>query len=163
MRKNFPFFFVLYFFISLFCATHTHTHTHAAEQSSGDLPSRQSLSSGKERYYLGTGAKLSHYVLHYDLIHLRKKLLTDNRDPFSQSLREKMSRGGRQIGGVIYLNNLQIRAKIYKSINKYTSIFIKYISINIINYTLFRLLFYFLSNQTYVHIISPLLSVNYNK
>jgi len=48
---------------------------------------------GKERYYPGTGAKLSHYVLHYDLIHLRKKFLVDNRDP--SSLREKMYRGGR--------------------------------------------------------------------
>lgn len=100
-------------FFDFFALRDTHTHTHTlrlAEQSSGGLPSCQSLSSGKERYYSGTGAKLSHYVLHYDLIHLRKKLLADNRDPSSLSPvheRENAQRDG-QIVGVIYLNNLYI-------------------------------------------------------
>lgn len=97
-------------FFDFFALRDTHSHR-LAVQSSGGLPSRQSLSSGKERYYPGTGAKLSHCVLHYDLIHLRKKLLADNRDPSSLVPEgENATRGGRT-EGVIYLNDLQIKAK----------------------------------------------------
>lgn len=70
--------FSLIFFISLRCTTHIHTQPLC--QVLAVFPRIKACSRGK-RGIIGIGAKLSHYVLHYDLIHLRKKLLADNRDP----------------------------------------------------------------------------------
>lgn len=51
LRANFPFFF--FFFFALNFYAFFAPHDRCAERSSDRLPSRESLSSGKERYYLG--------------------------------------------------------------------------------------------------------------
>lgn len=86
LRTNFLFYFFFFSFLrSLFlCFLCTARSLCWAKFRQSSLARKLVLREG-EVLPQKRGTKLSHYVLHYDLIHLHKKLLAGNKDPSSLS------------------------------------------------------------------------------